>query len=123
MIWGRALQQSESVAALDEGQCTLSENSQGHIFLCNLLGSLLWYFTKQSESEMGSGSPILCKGMWGALHCQEVPRDRTAAQPERDGGGGRGERGGKDFCCPEAACSFLVNVTREDVGFLYFSVI
>lgn len=37
--------------------------------------------------------------------------------------GGGGERGGKDFCCPEAACSFLVNVTREDVGFLYFSVI
>lgn len=28
-----------------------------------------------------------------------------------------------DSCCPEAACSFFVNVTREDVGFLYFSMI
>lgn len=28
-----------------------------------------------------------------------------------------------DSCCPAASCSFFVNVTREDVGFLYFSMI
>lgn len=28
-----------------------------------------------------------------------------------------------DSCRPAAACSFFVNVTKEDVGFLYFSMI
>lgn len=58
--------------------------------------------------------------MWGALRGRRYPgtglRHSWSAVEV-----GRG--GGEDSYCPETACSFLVNVTREDVGFLYFSVI
>lgn len=37
------------------------------------------------------------------------------AEPWRSGREG-------DACCSAAACSFFVNVTRKDVGFLYFSM-
>lgn len=54
----------------------------------------------------GSRGPCKLRALVGTVEAEVRPSGRK-----------------RDSCYPAAACSFFVNVTREDVGFLYFSMI
>lgn len=141
---------------IKEGQCTLSENSYSHSFLCSALfcsgdslevcrfilrddlmvtkprGNLqpLAFLIAFWKAKGGGG--VGGRGGGGCLGRGDSQGGRDAALRGRCGlrtlvgtAEAAARRSGRkgDSCCPAAACSFFVNVTREDVGFLYFSMI
>lgn len=89
----------------------------------NILGVFGLFVLKDGEGER----PLRAVGMESG---QSVMGDRGSRGPCRlrtlagtvEAEALRSGRKG-DACCPAAACSYFVNVTREDVVSLYFSMI